>query len=104
MENILEVRNLNVYYKNKERLVNKLNGDSKERLQHVLKDVSFCMKKGEVLGLVGESGCGKTSLAKAILGMQKQYDGEIRLDCPNPQMVFQDPYSSLNPSKKLAGF
>ena len=75
MENILEVRNLNVYYKNKERLVNKLNGDSKERLQHVLKDVSFCMKRGEVLGLVGESGCGKTSLAKAILGMQKQYDG-----------------------------
>ena len=101
MENILEVRNLNVYYKNKERLVNKLNGDSKERLQHVLKDVSFCMKRGEVLGLVGESGCGKTSLAKAILGMQKQYDGEIRLDCPNPQMVFQDPYSSLNPSKKI---
>ena len=33
--------------------------------------------------------------------MQKQFDGEIKLDCPNPQMVFQDPYGSLNPSKKI---
>lgn len=101
MENILNVRNLNVYYKNKETLLSRFRGKSESSLQHVLKDVSFDMKKGEVLGLVGESGCGKTSLAKAILGMQKQYDGTIALDCPNPQMVFQDPYSSLNPSKKI---
>ncbi len=101
METILNVRNLNVYYKNKETLLNRFCGKSKDNLQHVLKNVSFDMKKGEVLGLVGESGCGKTSLAKAILGMQKQYDGMIALDCPNPQMVFQDPYSSLNPSKKI---
>lgn len=101
MENILNVSNLNVYYKNKENLMNRIRGRSDRNLQHVLKNVSFDMKKGEVLGLVGESGCGKTSLAKAILGMQKQYDGEIVLDCPNPQMVFQDPYSSLNPSKKI---
>lgn len=101
MENILNVSNLNVYYKNKESLMNRFWGKSEESLQHVLKNVSFAMKKGEILGLVGESGCGKTSLAKAILGMQKQYDGEIALDCPNPQMVFQDPYSSLNPSRKI---
>lgn len=84
--NILEISSLNVYYNKK---------------QHVLKDISFSMKKGEILGLVGESGCGKTTLAKAILGMQRHYDGSISLDCPNPQMVFQDPYSSLNPSKKI---
>ena len=84
METILNVRNLNVYYKNKETLLNRFCGKSKDNLQHVLKNVSFDMKKGEVLGLVGESGCGKTSLAKAILGMQKQYDGMIALDCPNP--------------------
>lgn len=93
MENILEVENLNVYYKNK-------SGKDRE-LTHVLHDVSFCMKRGEILGLVGESGCGKTTLAKAILGMQKSFDGNIRLDCENPQMVFQDPYGSLNPSKKI---
>lgn len=101
MENILSVRNLNVYYKNKENLMNRFRQEPEDSLQHVLKNVSFEMKRGEVLGLVGESGCGKTSLAKAILGMQKQYDGEIALDCPNPQMVFQDPYGSLNPSKKI---
>lgn len=101
METILNVKNLNVYYKNKETLISRFRGKQENRLQHVLKNVSFDMKKGEVLGLVGESGCGKTSLAKAILGMQKQYDGTIALDCPNPQMVFQDPYSSLNPSKKI---
>lgn len=93
MEHILEVDKLNVYYKNK--------GKKNDVLQHVLHDVSFCMKKGEILGLVGESGCGKTTLAKAILGMQKRFDGSIKLDCDNPQMVFQDPYGSLNPSKKI---
>ena len=98
---ILNVRDLNVYYTNKQNLMSRIRGNSERSLQHVLKNVSFSMKKGEVLGLVGESGCGKTSLAKAILGMQKQYDGEITLDCPNPQMVFQDPYSSLNPAKKI---
>lgn len=84
--NILEINSLNVYYNKK---------------QHVLKDVSFSMRRGEILGLVGESGCGKTTLAKAVLGMQRHYDGSISLACPNPQMVFQDPYSSLNPSKKI---
>lgn len=97
-ENILEVKNLNVYYTNKVSIFKK--GKS-ESIQHVLKDVSFSMKNGEILGLVGESGSGKTTLAKAILGMQKQFDGEIKLECPNPQMVFQDPYGSLNPSKKI---
>lgn len=95
-KNILQVNKLNVYYKPKHHLFQK-----NVELKHALKDVTFSMKEGEVLGLVGESGCGKTSLAKAILGMQKRFDGEIILDCENPQMVFQDPYSSLNPAKKI---
>lgn len=106
MENILEVSNLNVYYTNRYIKKSGLAGAAgssaaQGKMQHVLKDVSFSVKKGEIIGLVGESGCGKTTLAKAILGMQKHYDGMIRLNCPNPQMVFQDPYSSLNPSKKI---
>lgn len=100
MENILEVDGLNVYYTNKGNIWGKITSKRRERL-HALKDVSFSMKKGEILGLVGESGCGKTTLAKAILGMQKQFDGQIRLRCENPQMVFQDPYGSLNPSKRI---
>ena len=83
MDTILSVEKLNVYYKNKESLSARFRQRAEKNVQHVLKDVSFVMKKGEILGLVGESGCGKTSLAKAILGMQKQYDGEISLDCPN---------------------
>ena len=101
MENILSVSHLNVYYENRENLLKRFRARSQKKLQHVLKDVSFEMKRGEILGLVGESGCGKTSLAKAILGMQRQYEGEVALGCPNPQMVFQDPYNSLNPAKKI---
>jgi len=96
MEHILEVNHVNVYYTEKKSLFK-----NKTEKKHALKDVTFSMEEGEILGLVGESGCGKTSLAKAILGMQKQYDGEVILKCKNPQMVFQDPYSSLNPAKKI---
>ena len=96
MNHILEVKNLNVYYTDKGSLFKK-----KTQKKHALKNVSFFMEEGEVLGLVGESGCGKTSLAKAILGMQKEMEGEIILHCKNPQMVFQDPYSSLNPAKRI---
>lgn len=96
MNHILEVKNLNVYYTDKGSLFMK-----RAQKKHALKDVSFYMEEGEILGLVGESGCGKTSLAKALLGMQKEMDGEVMLQCENPQMVFQDPYSSLNPAKKI---
>ena len=63
----------------------------------VLDHVSFEIRAGQVFGLVGESGSGKSTLAKCILGMA-DYTGEIKHYSPRPQMVFQDPYSSLNPS------
>jgi peptide/nickel transport system ATP-binding protein len=88
-ENILEVHNLNVYY-------------GKGRKKHqVLKNVDFTMRSGEILGLVGESGCGKTTLSKTILGLLKDKEGSIQLNAEHPQMIFQDPFSSLNPSKTI---
>jgi len=64
----------------------------------VLRDVSFDIRRREILGLVGESGTGKSTLAKAILGMITPDRGEIVHHTRRPQMVFQDPYSALNPA------
>lgn len=90
---VLTVQNLNSFYEDEHRLF-----ASRAKRQQVLHDVSFCLYEGEILGLVGESGCGKTTLSKAITGLLRGYDGKIVCNAEQPQMVFQDPYSSLNPS------
>ncbi len=92
-EKVLEVNNVSVEYSAGGVLTRKT-------IQHAVKNVSFTVEKGEILGLVGESGCGKSSLSKAILGMIP-YTGEIIHHTPRPQMVFQDPYGSLNPAKTI---
>ncbi len=71
------------------------------QIKEVLKGVSFCLKRGEILGLAGESGSGKTTIAKSILGMVTPNSGSIESDAGSPQMIFQDPYSSLNPAKTV---
>ena len=86
MKIILEVSHVSVSYKEK---------------KNVLKDISFMIKEGEIVGLVGESGCGKSTLSKAILGLLDIEEGEMIHHTKNPQMVFQDPFSSLNPRKKI---
>ena len=83
---------------------------------HALNGVSFDMFKGKTLSLVGESGCGKTTIGKVILGLYQANSGsvlfgekEIAKSTPKQrgviqkeiQMIFQDPYSSLNPRKKI---
>lgn len=93
---VLEVHDLNVYYQEG---ANSLFGRKKRR--RVVSGVDFVLYPGEVMGLVGESGCGKSSLSKAILGMNRNVEGEIRHFSTRPQMIFQDPYSSLNPCKTV---
>lgn len=73
----------------------------KRKIREVLKGVSLSINEGEVLGLVGESGCGKSTLSKVILGLVKPDSGEVAHYSEHPQMVFQDPYGSLNPAKKI---
>ena len=107
MEKILEVRHLKKYFPVKSGLL-------KRTVAHVraTDDVSFWINERETFGLVGESGCGKTTVGKLILQLQKAdegqiiYDGvdlcslsreELRKKRSEIQIIFQDPYSSLNP-------
>lgn len=95
-ENILlEVKSLSSFYDGER------NGLNKKGKKQILKDVSFKIYENEIVGLVGESGCGKSTLAKTILGFVSDYSGEVIHHSKLPQMVFQDPFSSLNPSKSI---
>ncbi len=104
---ILEVRNLKTYFPQRRGFL----GGVKTYVQAV-DDVSFAVYPGETLGLVGESGCGKTTLGRSILRLVEPTSGEVffegksitgmsqselRLIRKDLQIIFQDPYSSLNP-------
>jgi len=81
---------------------------------HAVAGISLAVRKGEVLGIVGESGCGKSTLARMILGLLPPSAGSVRLGgrdvrsiprreiARRMQPVFQDPYSSLNPRRRIA--
>ncbi len=97
---LFEVKNLKKYF------------HVKKGILKAVDDVSFGILKGETLGLVGESGCGKTTIGRTIIRLYNPTDGEILLDGTNisklnnrelkpfrrrMQYIFQDPYASLNP-------
>lgn len=93
-ENILvKAENLSISYKNRSL--------KKRGFNKVIKDVSFEIPEGITAGFVGESGSGKSTLVKAIAGLQKYVEGKLEINCDRPGMVFQDPYSSLNPAFKV---
>ena len=102
---LLEVRNLVKHYK-----------DGSGAVLRALDDVSLAVRRGEVLGIVGESGCGKTTLGRAIMRLIEPTSGEIRIGGVDfaslsgaalkaarrqVQMVFQDPFGSLNPRHRV---
>lgn len=93
---VVEVQELSVGYQESGTRV-----FSKVKEKEVLRQVSFGIRRGEILGVVGESGSGKSTLAKALMGFVPYQSGSIYLDEKRPQMVFQDPYGSLNPAKKI---
>ncbi|RNB86967.1 dipeptide ABC transporter ATP-binding protein [Brevibacillus fluminis] len=107
MEPLLEVNEMKVHFPAKSGALTKTNG-----LVKAVDDVSFTIRQGETLGLVGESGCGKSTTGRAIMQLVKPTAGEIRFagkslaalparelrqNRRHLQMVFQDPFSSLNP-------
>ncbi|WP_333908761.1 ABC transporter ATP-binding protein [Marinigracilibium pacificum] len=108
---IIEVRNLKTYFPVKEGIFKK----SKEVIKAV-DDVSFKVFEGETLGLVGESGCGKTTLGRSMMRLIEPTEGEVLFFGKNildfnkremmqlrkdMQIIFQDPYSSLNPRQTI---
>ncbi|TWI58557.1 peptide/nickel transport system ATP-binding protein [Pseudomonas duriflava] len=106
---VLEVKDLKVHFP--------LRGGwfEEARAIHAVENVSFTLRQGETLGIVGESGCGKSTTGKALMNMLP-YEGSIKLlgrelnglkgEALKPlrqdiQMIFQDPYASLNPRKTI---
>ena len=96
---VLRVKDLVVSYHSQESLLSRFKEKNTER--RIIHEISFQLGKGEILGIVGESGSGKTTLVKSILGLVKPQSGEVLSYGHKMQMVFQDPYSSLNPAKKV---
>ena len=103
-ENLIEIKNLKKYFR------------TKHGLLHAVDDVSFSIRRGETLGLVGESGCGKSTIGRLSIRLLEATDGQVIFDgiditkikkselrkmSKELQMVFQDPYSSLDPRRSV---
>lgn len=107
MKKLLEVQNLKKYFPVKSNIIKRTIGN-----YQAVDDVSFFINEGETFGLVGESGCGKTTVGKSIIRLIEPTEGtilfdgvnirelnatELRKARRNMQIIFQDPYGSLNP-------
>jgi len=108
---LLEVKGLKMHFPITDGLLSRKVGDVK-----AVDGIDFVVKRGEILGLVGESGCGKTTTGRCVLRLEKPTEGQILFDGVDItklgagdlqplrqriQVIFQDPYSSLNPRMKI---
>ena len=109
---LVKVKNLKKFF----RITSKIFGGTKSTV-YAVNNISFDISEGETLGMVGESGCGKTTTGKLVLKLLDATEGEIWFDGKNltnmnqkelkkirkdAQVIFQDPYSSLNPRKTVS--
>ena len=112
-QSVINVTKTKVYYPVAFKTVAGLFGMEKRQYVHATDGIDFTIKRGRTLGIVGESGCGKSTIAKAIVGLEPVFDGNIdflNIDISKTvnkrsidsirelQMVFQDPNGVLNPS------
>lgn len=110
---LLRVKNLKKYFPIKSGILSRISD-----YVHAVDDISFDLNSGETIGLVGESGCGKSTTARVILRLIEPTAGEVTFDGKNifdlkgkqlqqlrreMQIIFQDPYSSLNPRMTVEG-
>ena len=112
---LLDVQDLRVYYPVKAPLIQRLYRREKAFV-HAVDGVSFSLRRGEIFGLVGESGCGKTTTGRAVLRLVDSTSGIIKFDGRDitklkenhlrrlrtqMQIIFQDPHASLNPAMSI---
>ncbi|GAA3539661.1 oligopeptide/dipeptide ABC transporter ATP-binding protein [Zobellella aerophila] len=113
---LLEVRDLHIKFDISKPLVHRLLNRAEKTYVHAVRGIDFSIRKGETFSLVGESGCGKSTVARLLSGLYQPTDGDIsyqgtvlaeasreqrqyiRRRC---QMIFQDPFASLNPRWKV---
>ncbi|GAA3720189.1 dipeptide ABC transporter ATP-binding protein [Oceanisphaera sediminis] len=113
---LLEVRNLHIKFDISKPFIHRLLNRAEKTYVHAVRGIDFSIRKGETFSLVGESGCGKSTVARLLSGLYQPTDGDIsyqgtmlaeatreqrqhiRRRC---QMIFQDPFASLNPRWKV---